>query len=173
MTGSCHAQTCPSVANDTTKTVAHALQLVKVYSILQVPKERLCIKIPSTTAGFKACAHLEKQNGVRTLATTCFSAEQGMAAAWAGCQYVAPYVNPLGACFYARSDCYCAFVDKSRDLAPQSPPLSPTSESNTLTLSTRLVSKSLAAFSVCTAEPRLTLRSWLPGGLSIYFTRGI
>jgi len=43
----------------------------------------------------EACAILESEYGVRTLATTCFSLAQGLAAAQAGCRYVAPYVNPL------------------------------------------------------------------------------
>lgn len=60
-----------------------------------MPQERVCIKIPSTREGIEACAILEKQHNVRTLATTCFSLAQGLAAAQAGCRYLAPYVNPL------------------------------------------------------------------------------
>jgi transaldolase len=60
-----------------------------------MPKERVCIKIPSTTEGLRACAELESKHGIHTLATTCFTVAQGLAAAEAGCRYVAPYVNPL------------------------------------------------------------------------------
>lgn len=90
-----HAQTLPSVAHNIADTVRHALRLVKVYRQVGIPQERVCIKIPSTLEGLEACRVLEKEHDVRTLATTCFSVAQGLAAAQAGCRYVAPYVNPL------------------------------------------------------------------------------
>ena len=98
--GFLHAQTNPSQADDRDATVAHALRLAKLYEAFGLPKSRVCIKIPSTVAGLGACAVLEKDHGVRTLATTCFCLEQGLAAAEAGCLYVAPYVNPLCLSFF-------------------------------------------------------------------------
>lgn len=95
-TGHVHAQTLPSLAYDTAATVAHAQQLVRLYGLVSVPRERVCIKIPSTVEGLRACAILESQaEPIRTLATTCFCVGQAVAAANAGCTYVAPYVNPL------------------------------------------------------------------------------
>lgn len=94
--GHVHAQTLPSLAYDTVGTVAHAEQLVRLYGLVNVPRERVCIKIPSTVDGLRACQileHLDKP--IRTLATTCFCVAQAVAAAEAGCAYVAPYVNPL------------------------------------------------------------------------------
>jgi transaldolase len=85
----------PSKANDTAATVQHALRLVKVYELANIPRRRVCIKIPSTVEGIAACEELEQQHDVRTLATTCFTVAQGLAAAKANCTYVAPYVNPL------------------------------------------------------------------------------
>ncbi|CAE6471232.1 unnamed protein product [Rhizoctonia solani] len=93
-TGYVHAQTLPSLAYDTLGTVAHAQQLVRLYGLVGIPRERVCIKIPSTVEGLRACAILEAQP-IRTLATTCFCVAQAVAAAGAGCAYVAPYVNPL------------------------------------------------------------------------------
>ncbi|KAK9895507.1 aldolase [Cystobasidium minutum MCA 4210] len=93
--GYLHAQTLPSLAHDASATVEHARRLVKVYADLGIPQNRICIKIPSTVAGLKACSTLESQYDIRTLATTCFTLAQGLAAAEAGCRYVAPYVNPL------------------------------------------------------------------------------
>lgn len=93
--GFLHAQTNPCQAHNRDATVAHALRLTKLYHALGLPRSRVCIKIPSTLDGLAACAVLEKEHGVRTLATTCFCLEQGLAAAEAGCLYVAPYVNPL------------------------------------------------------------------------------
>ena len=93
--GYVHAQTLPSKAYDTEATIAHALRLVKVYGLAEIPQSRVCIKIPSTAEGIEACRTLEKDHNVRTLATTCFTLAQGLAAADVGCTYVAPYVNPL------------------------------------------------------------------------------
>lgn len=84
-----------SKAYDTVATIQHALRLVKVYGLANIPQNRVCIKIPSTAEGIAACAELESKHNVRTLATTCFTVAQGLAAAKANCTYVAPYVNPL------------------------------------------------------------------------------
>lgn len=84
-----------SKAHNTAATIEHALRLVKVYGLANIPQDRVCIKIPSTVQGIAACAELESKHNVRTLATTCFTVAQGLAAAQASCTYVAPYVNPL------------------------------------------------------------------------------
>ncbi|CCO29828.1 Breast cancer type 2 susceptibility protein homolog AltName: Full=Fanconi anemia group D1 protein homolog [Rhizoctonia solani AG-1 IB] len=95
-TGYVHAQTLPTLAYDTDGTVGHAQQLVRLYGVVGIPRERVCIKIPSTVEGLRACAILEHlPQPIRTLATTCFCVAQAVAAAGAGCAYVAPYVNPL------------------------------------------------------------------------------
>jgi transaldolase len=52
----------------------------------------VCIKIPATPESLVACSQLERR-GIRTLATTLFCVPQALAAAQAGCLYVAPYVN--------------------------------------------------------------------------------
>lgn len=90
------AQTNPSVARSTADTVAHAQRLVRLYGRAGVPQERVCIKVPSTLEGLRACRTLEKELNIRALATTVFSVEQALAAAEeAGCTYTSPYVNPL------------------------------------------------------------------------------
>ncbi|KAG8936811.1 hypothetical protein FRC02_011390 [Tulasnella sp. 418] len=94
--GHVHAQTLPSLAYDTAATVAHALQLVNLYSRSGIASSRVCIKIPSTLEGLRACKILQRDHNVRTLATTVFSIEQALAAAEdAKCIYAAPYLNPL------------------------------------------------------------------------------
>jgi transaldolase len=55
---------------------------------------RICIKIPSTWEGLKACKELQK-SGTATLATTLFTIEQAALAGEVGCHYIAPYVNEL------------------------------------------------------------------------------
>ncbi|KAI0318079.1 aldolase [Amylostereum chailletii] len=94
LTGRCHAQTSPSTAFDTEKTIAHAKELVSVFEANGIPKERVCIKIPATAESVVACQYLEKI-GIRTLSTCLFSIPQALAAHQAGCLYIAPYFNEL------------------------------------------------------------------------------
>jgi hypothetical protein len=96
--GHVHAQTITSKAYATTHTIAHARRLVALYKILgNVPRHRVCIKIPSTVEGLRAMQVLESE-GICTLATTVFCVEQGLAAAEsAKTLYIAPYINALEA----------------------------------------------------------------------------
>ncbi|MBN1963683.1 MAG: transaldolase [Anaerolineae bacterium] len=50
------------------------------------------IKVPSTEAGFKACAAL-KAEGVRANVTVCFSAVQALQAMRMGAAYISPFVG--------------------------------------------------------------------------------
>lgn len=94
--GYLHAQTLPSLAYYTEGTVKHAERLVKFYGLMGVPRERVCIKIPSTVEGLRACSILKNRpEPINTLGTTCFTVAQAVAAADAGCIAVSPYVNPL------------------------------------------------------------------------------
>ncbi|KIM72469.1 hypothetical protein PILCRDRAFT_829717 [Piloderma croceum F 1598] len=92
--GRVHAQTSPSVAYDTEKTIEHAKRLVSIFEANGIPKDRVCIKIPATPQSIIACQYLEKI-GIRTLATCLFSVAQAVAASQAGCLYIAPYFNEL------------------------------------------------------------------------------
>ncbi|KII84682.1 hypothetical protein PLICRDRAFT_46081 [Plicaturopsis crispa FD-325 SS-3] len=92
--GRVHAETSPSAAYDTGKTIEHATKLVALFEANGIPRERVCIKIPTTPESIVACAELEKQ-GIRTLATCLFSVPQAVAASQANCLYVAPYFNEL------------------------------------------------------------------------------
>ncbi len=95
-TGHLHAQTITSQAHSTSNTVSHARRLATLYAELgNVPRERVCIKIPTTIEGLRAMKVLESE-GIRTLATTTFCVEQGLAAAEdAKALYIAPYINAL------------------------------------------------------------------------------
>ncbi|PYI06097.1 transaldolase [Aspergillus sclerotiicarbonarius CBS 121057] len=102
ITGYIHIQTNPYYSYSTEKTIANALRIVKLTNHLRPshPQSRICIKIPSTWEGLRACQYLEKA-GVRTLATTLFTLPQAVLAAEVGCTYVAPYVNQLKVHFEA------------------------------------------------------------------------
>ena len=147
--GYVHAQVLPSLAYNTAGIVHHALRLVRLYELAEIPRDRVCIKIPSTSEGIAACSQLETQHNVRTLATTCFTMAQGLAAAQAKCTYVAPYVNPL-----------IAHIDPSRYTAYDDPLPSLTGLQVTLALqqafkrmnaSTKVMAASLFTAEECTA----------------------
>ncbi|KAK1218329.1 hypothetical protein PQX77_019000 [Marasmius sp. AFHP31] len=94
LTGNVHAQTSPSAAYDVEKTVEHARKLVSLFEAHKIPKERVCIKIPTTAQSMVACKLLSEM-GIQTLATILFSVPQAIAASQANCTYVAPYFNEL------------------------------------------------------------------------------
>ena len=72
--------------------------IVSLYKILDADFDlsRICVKIPCTWEGLRACQILQ-QHFVKTLATTVFSMEQVVLAGEAGCYYSAPYVDALRA----------------------------------------------------------------------------
>lgn len=93
--GYAHIQTNPMHSYSTELTISDAHRIVDLYTSLhEFPANRVCIKIPSTVEGLRACAELEK-SGIATLATTLFSMEQAAFAAHVGCTYIAPYINGL------------------------------------------------------------------------------
>ncbi|KAJ7623910.1 hypothetical protein DFH06DRAFT_1230571, partial [Mycena polygramma] len=94
LTGNVHAQTSPSAAYDTQKTIKHARKLVALFADHGIPQNRVCIKIPATPESLLACRELQA-GGIQTLATCLFSLPQAVAASQAGCTYVAPYFNEL------------------------------------------------------------------------------
>ncbi|KAJ7255217.1 aldolase [Mycena rebaudengoi] len=94
ITGNVHAQTSPSAAYDTEKTIEHARKLVALFEEHGIPQQRVCIKIPATPESLLACRQLAV-GGVQTLATCLFSVPQAVAASQANCTYVAPYFNEL------------------------------------------------------------------------------
>ncbi|KAI9741497.1 MAG: hypothetical protein M1818_004303 [Claussenomyces sp. TS43310] len=96
ITGCVHIQTNPFYSYSVPQTVENGKRIVKLFAHLHpdLPTSRICIKIPSTWEGMMACKILEGA-GIKTLATTLFTMEQGILAAEVGCTYVAPYVNDL------------------------------------------------------------------------------
>ena len=56
--------------------------------------ENICIKLPLTLAGLKACKALTGE-GYKTNVTLCFSANQALLAAKAGATYISPFIGRL------------------------------------------------------------------------------
>ncbi|KAI0801261.1 aldolase [Fomes fomentarius] len=94
LSGRVHAQTSPLKADDIDATIKHAQKLVSLFEANGVPRDRVCIKVPSTPEGILACKSLQAQ-GISTLATSLFSVPQAIASHQAGCLYIAPWLNEL------------------------------------------------------------------------------
>ena len=69
-------------------------EMIKEGEILKKIANNVCIKLPLTIDGLKACKHFSDQ-GVKTNVTLCFSASQAILAAKAGATYVSPFVGRL------------------------------------------------------------------------------
>ncbi|ROP49028.1 fructose 6-phosphate aldolase [Enterobacter sp. BIGb0383] len=78
-----------TMARDAAGMVAEAKRLTNAFP-------DLVVKIPVTAEGLTAIKQL-KQAGISTLGTAVYSAAQGLLAAMAGAEYVAPYVNRIDA----------------------------------------------------------------------------
>lgn len=68
--------------------------MMRQADILSKIAENICIKLPLTWDGLKACKALTK-NGIKTNLTLCFSANQALLAAKAGATYVSPFIGRL------------------------------------------------------------------------------
>ncbi len=69
-------------------------EMVKEGEILKQIADNVCIKLPLTIDGLKACKYFSDE-GVQTNVTLCFSAAQAILAAKAGATYVSPFVGRL------------------------------------------------------------------------------
>ncbi|EHK18566.1 uncharacterized protein TRIVIDRAFT_158488 [Trichoderma virens Gv29-8] len=89
-------QTSLRHVSSSSATIAHARTLAALYDQAGVPRDRFAIKIPFSGPA-AAAARVLNQEGIRTLATSVFSLEQGIAASQSGCLYISPYYNEIAA----------------------------------------------------------------------------
>lgn len=68
--------------------------MIKEGEILSKIAKNVCIKLPLTVDGLKACNYFSKK-GIQTNVTLCFSAAQAILAAKAGATFVSPFVGRL------------------------------------------------------------------------------
>jgi transaldolase len=68
--------------------------MLKEAAVLSKIASNVCIKLPMTVDGLKACKELSSQ-GIKTNVTLCFSPLQALLAAKAGATYVSPFVGRL------------------------------------------------------------------------------
>ncbi|UNE54061.1 fructose-6-phosphate aldolase [Bartonella machadoae] len=66
-------------------------------AVLAKIADNICIKLPLTLDGLKACKALTSQ-GLKTNLTLCFSATQALLAAKAGATFVSPFIGRLDDC---------------------------------------------------------------------------
>ncbi|MEP4051929.1 MAG: fructose-6-phosphate aldolase [Litorimonas sp.] len=75
------------IASDSAGMIEEGLTLRKI-------AENVCVKLPLTLEGLKACNILSKQN-VPTNVTLCFSPNQALLAAKCGATYISPFIGRL------------------------------------------------------------------------------
>lgn len=68
--------------------------MLKEAEVLSKIASNVCIKLPLTVDGLRACKQLSSQ-GIKTNVTLCFSPLQALLAAKAGATYVSPFVGRL------------------------------------------------------------------------------
>ncbi len=68
--------------------------IIKEGEILSKIAKNVCIKLPMTIDGLKACKYFSDK-GIQTNVTLCFSAAQAILAAKAGATFVSPFVGRL------------------------------------------------------------------------------
>jgi len=69
-------------------------EMVREGEILSKIAKNVCIKLPLTLDGLKACKYFSNK-GIQTNVTLCFSAAQAILAAKAGATFVSPFVGRL------------------------------------------------------------------------------
>jgi transaldolase len=90
------AEICESVEGPVSAevTALTADEMIREGKLLAGIASNVCIKLPLTLDGLKACKHLTDE-GFETNVTLCFSATQALLAAKAGATYVSPFIGRL------------------------------------------------------------------------------
>ncbi len=69
-------------------------EMIKEAEVLARIADNICIKLPLTFDGLKACKYLSSK-GQQTNVTLCFSANQALLAAKAGATYISPFIGRI------------------------------------------------------------------------------
>jgi len=75
-------------------TAVDADQMVAEGKSLAAIADNVCVKLPLTIEGLKACKALTSEN-IKTNVTLCFSANQALLAAKAGASFISPFIGRL------------------------------------------------------------------------------
>ena len=71
-----------------------AEDMIREGRVLRKIADNVCVKLPLTMAGLKACNQLSSEN-IPTNVTLCFSANQALLAAKVGATYISPFIGRL------------------------------------------------------------------------------
>ena len=90
------AEICAEVAGPVSAEVASTTyqEMIREGDILSKIAKNVCIKLPLTLDGLKACRYFANK-GVQTNVTLCFSSAQAILVAKAGATFVSPFVGRL------------------------------------------------------------------------------
>ena len=90
------AEICTIVSGPVSAEVAatNYEDMIREGEILSKIAKNVCIKLPLTMDGLKACKYFSNK-GIQTTVTLCFSAAQAILAAKAGATFVSPFVGRL------------------------------------------------------------------------------
>lgn len=80
---------------DKEKSIASALEIIKMYKELGIDKERVLVKIASTWEGIEAAKVLEEKYGIHCNLTLIFSLIQAVACAEAKVTLISPFVGRI------------------------------------------------------------------------------
>jgi transaldolase len=69
-------------------------QIMREADVLRAIAPNICVKLPLTLAGLRACRRLSTE-GCKTNVTLCFTANQALLAAKAGATFISPFVGRL------------------------------------------------------------------------------
>ena len=79
---------------DTAATLAKARKLVSLYDSIEIPREKILVKIAATWEGIRAAEILEKE-GIQCNLTLIFSIAQAVACAESGVYLISPFVGRI------------------------------------------------------------------------------
>ncbi|MCM1512179.1 MAG: transaldolase [Oxalobacter formigenes] len=92
--GRVSTETDARLSFDTEGSIRKGRELIALYEVAGIPRERVLIKIASTWEGIEAARVLEKE-GIRCNMTLLFSLPQAAACAEAGVQLISPFVGRI------------------------------------------------------------------------------
>ncbi|MDB5772366.1 MAG: tal [Burkholderia sp.] len=92
--GRVSTETDARLSFDTEGTIEKGRALIKLYEAVDIPRERILIKIASTWEGIRAAEVLQKE-GIRCNMTLLFSMPQAIACAEADVQLISPFVGRI------------------------------------------------------------------------------
>lgn len=84
-------------------TLKKSRSLIALVEELHIPRSRVLIKIPATSAGIRAAHTLESKDGIHTNMTLIFSLVQALACAQAGVSVISPFIGRVKDWWAARA----------------------------------------------------------------------